>query len=193
MEVNEPAKPINVHELHEDFKWMLEQRVAWAFNHRRKVNLTADGLSVGADLEKGAAFGKQVISLPDNASINFGNQHNTSLEFHMVSVSNAHDYRLLIEATVRLLINEGVLDKDGFDNIVEANLRHEFAHHVPALGKLNVEYCVEFVEDEDRRIIGFIPAIRLVGRTTLAVFKDIASAPDSMSDGDKAVLGIANV
>ncbi len=181
----ESTQEFDVRKEHEDYKKFLREVVLDAINNRKKIDMSFDEKLSEEDTNERKSKASSLKNLADEDFINFGDSY--SYQPHLVCVRDSHNYAVLIKIAVDILLEKGAIDTKELRDSMEYNLEHEFEHHVQALGKVKLEYCLEFFEDIKTRRFSIRPGVRLLGVTTLGVYKDILTAPSELSHGDKEI------
>jgi hypothetical protein len=181
----ESIQEFDVNKEHEEYKEILRDLVLKAVNNRQRIHMGTGKLS-DEDTDKRKESASDLKHLSDEDIINFGDRY--SYQPHLVCVRNSHDYAVLIKITMEVLKGKGVVDSEQLRDSMEYNLEHEFEHHVRALGKVNLEYCLEFFEDIETRQFTIRPSVRLLGKATFGTYKDIVTGPSKLSHGDEEIV-----
>jgi actin-related protein len=166
----------------------IKNDVKKAYDCRRFVSINQEAKADEETIREKRQKKQSLRELSDNAVV----YADGTLEPWQAEVTNSHDFGILIASALHILIENEVFSKEEYPPekiqlVVEAYLKHEYEHHVPGLGYdgLSVTYCVEFLEDLDKGLIGFRPLIKLQGELTLGLYKDIVTAPEHLSGLDK--------
>lgn len=181
------AKSDNVVEHRNDWLSKLEFNVHTAFENRAVVKFTKDKKSVVEDLEIHRKQGRKVSKLHGNRIVNLPDGEDGVNE---VSVTNPHDFKILIEMSLEELARWYGNSNEWVKRTTEETLEHEFEHHVPALGQngLRVRYSVGFFEDSETGGIGIGPKVVFNGKTTAGILRRIFGNVKSKSQTDSAFL-----
>lgn len=104
-------------------------------------------------------------------------------------VTNAHEYPYLLRTAYEEFKNR-TNSKMDIEKEVIADTQHELEHSIPGLGNddLQILYCVRFISSRDGSSLSVQPLLQLLGKTTVAEYKDITSNASVLSLADKAVL-----
>ncbi len=107
-----------------------------------------------------------------------------------VSVNNSHDYKDLVQLAAEKLAEHYGYSQVWVSRTVEETLKHEFEHHVPALGQigLNVKYDINFLQDQNTGIIGFYASVAMTGKTRVGVLRKVFGAVSNKSRSDDVFL-----
>lgn len=89
-----------------------------------------------------------------------------------------------------ILAANGFFNPSDIQEAMKEILQHEYEHHVPGLGRENLEirYCMSFLEDEARKTVGVQPFINVSGAFELRILRKIVAAPTHKSHDDGVLL-----
>jgi hypothetical protein len=161
----------------------LKLKVDAAFSSRMKQTWNQDMTATDESIEKQRNLRQGIEGLSESEVLKIDFSPNPAT----VSVDNSHDYPDLLKLAFEKLVSEGLYSPDTVKEDIEAILKHEQEHSIPALGQegVRVRFNVTFFEDESFNDIGIIPSISLAGNIPLGLIKRIAHAVEDPGEGDK--------
>ncbi len=176
----------------------LQKSVDNAYINRKKEHFLLFSDQSVEDLQQADEVRKKILSADDNTIIEFKAGQS---EPSFVSVSNPHDYPILLEMALKKI--SGYTEK-GFDGFlhrllgtaeyiqqkVKTSIKHEAEHFVSGIGYkgFDIKYGVDFVQDRITRIIAVTPQIRLVGKVPYGVYRQMVAGAVEPSASDQILL-----
>ena len=138
-----------------------------AYQNRISVVATPDGRSNDHTLAESRTLRNVTWGLSDDQIIiadPYVEQPNVA------SVTNSHEYRDLVYESLLIPLQMDFNPSD-IQEAMKEILQHEYEHHVPGLGRENLEirYCMSFLEDEARKTVGVQPFINVSGAFELRI------------------------
>lgn len=178
---------LDVTTIRESFLQELKERVDSAYNNRKPFS----EIAINHDIERRKSLGKKMQQMQED-DVEDGEFEPTP---NQVWVDNPHDYPALFAMGLNKIF-KGNNKQDltryevKFRAILEDNLRHEYQHHVPAIGQenLKIHYMLTFDETENGGV-GLTPSIQIEGKMTKKLYLDVIHGPDDPSIGDIADRG----
>lgn len=160
----------------------LQQQVDNAILHREIVTFKSAGggryVAENALIESSQRAAKIRSGVRDQKDIILKNQKKES----EVYISNSHDFKDLLVISYRKLgFGEEVIP-----SLVEKDLEHEYAHHVPVLGQpgVQIEYGVRFSYDPSMKARGMQPFVSVTGKIPYEIAKQFFKGPPDSSPTD---------
>lgn len=173
--------------IRESFLRELTVKVDSAYNNRKPFS----EVELNQDLERRKNLGSKMQQMQED-DVEDGEFAPTP---NQVWVDNPHDYPALFSMGLNKIF-KGNNEVDQTHNeeqlkvLLEDNLRHEYQHHVPAIGQdnLKIHYMLTFDETQNGSV-GLTPSIQIEGKMTRKLYLDIIHGPHDPSDGDIADSG----
>ncbi len=165
----------------------IREAVKKAYENRKIVTIAPGAVNSDENLKEAKATHSWLSNKKDTEIITVETLED---EAHVVSVTNPHDYPVLITLALETLAEDGYFDSEQMHDTVQRTLKHEFEHHVPGLGHdgLIIKYCIAFSEDPSRDVRGVQPFINLSGTFDVGLYRQILGAPERKSETDKIQL-----